>query len=256
MKLRFGGAWPAFKGCCWPNTRAAAAGPSGFTLIELLVVVSIISILAAMAVPNYLNAQTRAKWAVVKSDMRTLTVAIESYAVDHADYPIRRDFTTARPFMPLLADQARQMSALTTPISYISSLPVDPFVKNQIPADLNARSTQCQAMSDYQPRGKRLIDYFDPWQAKETLRNDQVIPRELRRSYLTIPDGTYALISVGPDGYFGVGNRGFPGGSPCQPWEYQATFYQTYDPTNGVSSTGNVYRISTMVENSMKFFFK
>ena len=55
----------------------------GFTLIELLIVVAIIAILAAIAVPNFLEAQTRAKVSRVKSDLRTYATAIESYAVDN-----------------------------------------------------------------------------------------------------------------------------------------------------------------------------
>ncbi len=58
-----------------------------FTLIELLIVVAIIAILAAVAVPNFLEAQVRAKIARVKTDMRTLGTALESYRVDNTGYP-------------------------------------------------------------------------------------------------------------------------------------------------------------------------
>ncbi|MCC5876390.1 MAG: prepilin-type N-terminal cleavage/methylation domain-containing protein, partial [Candidatus Sumerlaeia bacterium] len=60
---------------------------TGFTLIELLIVVAIIAILAAIAVPNFLEAQTRAKVARVNSDLRSLATAIEAYRVDNNDYP-------------------------------------------------------------------------------------------------------------------------------------------------------------------------
>src|SRR5215213_6581646 len=60
-----------------------------FTLIELLIVVAIIAILAAIAVPNFLEAQTRAKIARVKNDLRTMATALESYAVDNQKYPPR-----------------------------------------------------------------------------------------------------------------------------------------------------------------------
>lgn len=55
----------------------------GFTLIELLIVVAIIAILAAIAVPNFLEAQVRAKVSRAKSDLRTIATAMESYGVDH-----------------------------------------------------------------------------------------------------------------------------------------------------------------------------
>ena len=61
----------------------------GFTLIELLVVVAIVAILAAIAVPNFLEAQVRSKVSRVKADMRTVATALESYAIDNnGKYPI------------------------------------------------------------------------------------------------------------------------------------------------------------------------
>src|SRR5205823_5824534 len=71
----------------WIRERTNAKYQSAFTLIELLVVVAIIAILALIAVPNFLEAQTRSKVSRAKADMRTVAVAVEAYCVDNNQYP-------------------------------------------------------------------------------------------------------------------------------------------------------------------------
>lgn len=89
---------------------------SGFTLVELLVVVAIISLLTAIAIPNFLMASTRAKVVKAKSDMRVLAEALEMYHVDNYMYP------QAAAILP-----RRRLEPLTTPVAYLSVLPADPF---------------------------------------------------------------------------------------------------------------------------------
>jgi len=63
-------------------------GKKGFTLIELLIVIIIIGILAAIAIPMFLNQRVKAKTASLKESQHTLQIGVQSYAVDNSDlYP-------------------------------------------------------------------------------------------------------------------------------------------------------------------------
>jgi type II secretion system protein G len=59
----------------------------GFTLIELLIVVAIIGIIAAIAIPNLLNAIDRSKQKRTMADMRSIGTACEEYSIDNNFYP-------------------------------------------------------------------------------------------------------------------------------------------------------------------------
>jgi len=104
----------------------------GFTLIELLIVVAIIGILAAIAIPNFLQAQTRAKVARAQSDLRNIGVAMEVYYTDHNAYPPRLCDFSARWYYGSFSVWWQ----LTTPIDYVSSGEVfrDPFRTQLSPA--------------------------------------------------------------------------------------------------------------------------
>lgn len=95
----------------------------GFTLIELLIVVAIIGILAAIAVPNFLNAQLRAKITRAYSDMGAIATALDMYYLDANHYPTS-NYVESWP--------TRVFRRLTTPVAFIASFPVDPFRSSDV----------------------------------------------------------------------------------------------------------------------------
>ena len=195
------------------------SGP-GFTLIELLIVIAIIAILALIAVPNFLEAQTRAKVARIQSDMRVVVQALMAYHMDQGMVPpdgddnegvhwATWDFQRENgipPDMQWRVDFPAGLKVLTkfapfnymtTPVAYMGSVPIDAF-SSVMPFTYNTRN------------------------------------------YPTRPPFLYAVvISAGPDRTLGDWYR----------WASAEGTALAYDPTNGVMSPGDYWRAAAVVDS-------
>jgi len=213
---------------------------AAFTLIELLIVVAIIAILAAIAVPNFLEAQTRSKVSRTRSDMRTMATALESYYTDSNAYPNSHRFGV--PIDPGGTDGGfRILERLSTPVAYISSaLIVDPFeirtrtASQRASGQLTETPTPVVPIADAIARYNSYVYQSFNGNQRYTLPPDSYSnPSEPRQSR------AWVLHSAGPDGnYQNLGG--------VLEFETLANLPSTiglmYDASNGTISFGSIYR--------------
>jgi len=249
----------------------------GFTLIELLIVIAIIAILAAIAVPNFLEAQVRAKVSRVKADQRSLATGLEAYYVDNNSYPawvcqqgagpcgadwVGTGLGSANGFsgtgtgaskihtfrvrtdVPWGAAGATNLFfMLTTPISYITSLFNDPFA-----------STKGACYGYYAQRTGWIVISFGP-DTDENGQNPGDIDPYLEAA-IQYPVNANGGTPSYPSKVFGDSIYDYHVSQPSMALitldgktinssisagpDAQAF---TYDPTNGTNSEGDVYRV-------------
>ncbi len=180
---------------------------NGFTLIELLIVVAIIGILAAIAVPNFINAQIKAKIARSYSDMDALSKGFISYNLDNNAYPYFGGNQWYSVFI---------YPALTTPIAYLSNIPKDGF-------------TLEKGKEAHRFAGGHE-DFYPGWNVHQVRQagsnwGGAPVTEAVQR-------GTFMLtVSRGPDQLEDIG------GSP-------PTGVLAYHASNGVVSAGDIYKFT------------
>ena len=192
-----------------------------FTLIELLIVVAIIAILAAIAVPNFLEAPVRSKVSRAKADMRSAATALEAYAVDYAVYPSDRG-----------VHALQYVSMLTSPVAYITSVdfqdPFYPLWKSR------------PQFGDV--RGSYLFINYD------SLWGQQIHPDWTKNGCVVSTLGPNRMLNYLEHYpyFYNHPNQGFnaPAQLDWDPVNYPAPayIYMAYDSTNGTRSAGDIGR--------------
>lgn len=225
----------------------------GFTFVELLIVLCIVTLLSLIAVPNFLEAETRAGVASAADNQNRMAMALSTYNIDYDAYPSYWPFSTGGGYVAPMAVVKNYNKALfdvagyfgntsasnvptfafpptgsghgiglTTPVAYLTTYPVDEFGPFR-PTTYNfVGGAQDFLVWSWGPDGTDQLDggtntSFGHKAAEYIVRGNQPLP------------SPYLL--AGPT--VGI----LPLGAPRQ-----GTGAFTYNPTNGTASSGDIWR--------------
>jgi hypothetical protein len=194
--------------------------------------VAIIAILAAIAVPNFLEAQTRSKVSRVRADLRTIATALESYSVDENHYPLNDGRFSVVP------------RELSTPVAYLTHIRwVDPFsAKELVPiyGEL-IRFYTYDCVMGFADAMRHTIAGHGP--SSVAVDAPGFNPGAFERY------GGWRLVSNGPDKKYSFA------GEAAGPFNPNPTALMgadiPYDPTNGTVSRGNLLRTQKDPEKAL-----
>ena len=205
----------------------------GFTLIELLIVIAIILILIAIALPNFLEAQVRARITHSQGQMRGIGQALESYQSDWRVYPAVAFYepTQFNPLVRAPGVNCYSLMQLTTPIPYLERVPLDIFFRK---GDTTIRNGSTGGITPVHPTDQAHGVTYLYW-SQESLRNDRQVATAdaMKRNGIN-----WALVSLAPDQDLDTINL-----NPADmgALRINATKWN-YSPTNGTKSTGDLTR--------------
>jgi prepilin-type N-terminal cleavage/methylation domain-containing protein len=205
----------------------------GFSIIEMLIVVAIIAILTAVAVPNYINAKLRSEISRVKADLRTMAVAVESYSTDYGKPPPHSAGLAGTPFDYLYAfgaggGTATLTYAITTPVAYLPTFMMeDPFVQGDPTIGIDERVYTYVAYQWKWPEYVTSAGFSSRADAVADGGSERWTGIQWKAVY-----GKWKVLSVGPD-------RNYYNSVPTSNGPWVAI---PYDPTNGLTSLGNIVR--------------
>jgi prepilin-type N-terminal cleavage/methylation domain-containing protein len=216
----------------------------GFTLIELLIVIAIILILISIALPNFIEAQIRARMTKSRAEVKSIQTAFEMYMQDFKVYP--------RSCIPLMAGSnagrcqdnwgfpgITVRGHLTTPIKYMKAMPDDLFAVNY--SVLGSTGSVPEGHPYVKYRSTRRLVWNASW-PDETPKS--IIPKNKQAACWTqqfdlinpnlFKSKQYFISGLGPDHdedvlpYYAPGLAGYKVGD------------EIFSPTNGTTSSGDI----------------